>query len=433
MTRKFHESWGKPASYALIFLFGLSIYYLVYFPSLSTSESTFKRDSHGRKIIKASTWNVAAINNNPFEYWITVEDHEEKKSFKSSSSSSNNIPGYNKLLSTVSNFIKETKEEDDVPLHKIFTEKMYNELEQLIQQKTNWKGLNETRHLWNEEYSQRKYISQYIKDNLIGKKRLISMPDRLSNTISSTSLNKSNYFRPTVINCYNKSNLLSMDEWWKEWKEYIFATSLEIKNKKTKQVETKFIYEMLSPIDHFKYPSLTKEEAEISLPLQTLALALFDASLVYMMNTINTKVNQGKWQDIRFKLCDKLNLHKTDKLIEIMTKSYMEEDILFLQETSSSFPSFLLSSSLSDSYDILTTTYMDTDRDQNSIILTKKGLFKNEIKDVTKEFYNFMEEIYSKEGKKIPIVKGDLIAVMVTDAKDSTKYILASFHGDTNG
>ena len=34
---------------------------------------------------------------------------------------------------------------------------------------------------------------------------------------------------------------------------------------------------------------------------------------------------------------------------------------------------------------------------------------------------------------KLPIVNGDLIAIIVIDLIDNVKYILASFHGDTNG
>ena len=35
------------------------------------------------KIVKAVTWNIAAINNNPFEYWITNDDESYNKIMKS--------------------------------------------------------------------------------------------------------------------------------------------------------------------------------------------------------------------------------------------------------------------------------------------------------------------------------------------------------------
>ena len=44
------------------------------------------------------------------------------------------------------------------------------------------------------------YIQGFIKDGMIGKKRLASMPDRVSNTIITSD--KKVVTRPTVINCY---------------------------------------------------------------------------------------------------------------------------------------------------------------------------------------------------------------------------------------
>jgi hypothetical protein len=53
---------------------------------------------------------------------------------------------------------------------------------------------------WDSDYKHRKIISGFIKDKLIGKKRLASMPDRYTNTI--TTLDQGIVTRPTVINCY---------------------------------------------------------------------------------------------------------------------------------------------------------------------------------------------------------------------------------------
>ena len=43
---------------------------------------------HDASTVRAVTWNIAAINNNPFEYWITHEDAD-----------------YNKLMVDVQDFI----------------------------------------------------------------------------------------------------------------------------------------------------------------------------------------------------------------------------------------------------------------------------------------------------------------------------------------
>ncbi len=43
---------------------------------------------------------------------------------------------------------------------------------------------------------------------------------------------------------------------------------------------------LIEPILHSKYPAITQDEQEISIPLQLLCLAIFDAILVHMLNTV---------------------------------------------------------------------------------------------------------------------------------------------------
>jgi hypothetical protein len=105
------------------------------------------------------TWNIAAINNNPFEYWITNKD-----------------PNYIKIMDDVSVFI-ENPGDSDIPVKDIFTDHMFGELEKSMIE-ANWTGVPETRKYWEVNYRDRKIISGFIKDNDIGKKRLASMPDR---------------------------------------------------------------------------------------------------------------------------------------------------------------------------------------------------------------------------------------------------------------
>jgi hypothetical protein len=52
---------------------------------------------------------------------------------------------------------------------------------------------------------------------------------------------------------------------------------------------------------------LSEEEERISLPLQALNLALFDAVLVHMMNTLSP---DGEWLTIKRRLCDALFVNK---------------------------------------------------------------------------------------------------------------------------
>ncbi len=57
------------------------------------------------------SWNVAAINNNPFEYWISIDDQ----------------PEYTKLMDDVQNFI-ENPGSKDLLLSQILDDAKFNEL-----------------------------------------------------------------------------------------------------------------------------------------------------------------------------------------------------------------------------------------------------------------------------------------------------------------
>ncbi len=50
-----------------------------------------------------------------------------------------------------------------------------------------WEGVEETQQQYNQNYKEKRIISEFIRDDLIGKKRLTSMPDRLTNTFETFS------------------------------------------------------------------------------------------------------------------------------------------------------------------------------------------------------------------------------------------------------
>ena len=131
-------------------------------PSLMFKLSSFAKP----KVLRLVTWNIAAINNNPFEYWITSNDE-----------------GYNNIMKSVSNFI-ETPGDKDVQVKNVFTDAMADDLFQELV-KIGWAGVDETKARWQSEYRDRRIISEFIKDGVLGKKRLASMPDRVTNTINS--------------------------------------------------------------------------------------------------------------------------------------------------------------------------------------------------------------------------------------------------------
>ncbi len=352
-------------------------------------KSTLRFKSESDKI-KLATWNIAAINNNPFEYWITWNDKR-----------------YINMMENMSKTIKEPPKLLDVPVQNIFTDKMYNELEEDMR-KAGFTDLEKVRNYWENEYKNRKILSEFIKDSTIGKKRLASMPDRVTNTIEMS--NNKIIYRPTVINCYDK-DLASMDEWWKNWKAFIFGGP------------SNEIYKMFKPIKKSKYPAITTDEAAVSLPLQTLCLAIFDATLVHVMNYLAPT----EWQPLRKQLCHDLNIKKSHRTVEILENSYSDSEVIFLQEVGKAFVASANSSSrFMKDYAIHTPINADPNRDQNSLIVIRHHCFK-EIKDVT------LDVLGTIGGKSVPVAPGDLIVLTAQRNSDNVKYILASFHGDTNG
>jgi hypothetical protein len=232
-----------------------------------------------------------------------------------------------------------------------------------------WKGVNKTMQLWKNDYSNRSIISEFLKDKLIGLKRLASMPDRMTNTINTATEGKIVY-RPTVINCYD-GKFKDMNTWWKEWQKFMFTSKISVN--KGNAVSTVNVHKLLAPISKAKYPSITKEEAEISVPLQTLCLAIFDAILIHMMSQVGPKV----WQPIRSNLCNDLNYKKNDRILEILENRYGDMDIIFLQEVAANFNRIAAKRSLSNLYDVHQPEALDPDRDQNSFILLKKDRYEH--------------------------------------------------------
>ncbi len=449
-------------------------------PIPGSTSTSIKPIVNGRpKQLKAVTWNIAAINNNPFEYWITSQD-----------------PSYNSLMSNVSQFIVSTPSSFDQSISTVFNDKMLGELLDLLQDAKllspasstgtptttstdaavgGMRGMGSTtttnslatvddlRNYFTTNFANKKIISEFIKDGIIGKKRLVSMPDRVTNTINTADGKV--VLRPTVINCYDHANLKDLNNWWKEWKLFMFQKDIVTKKKSkstsggssataastgssstgttansgtsTSSVsitQKGKIFKSIQRIEKSKYPSITVEEEKMSIPLSILSLAIFDSILIHMMNHISFTYPQLDWQKMRTTMCNSLNHQKTSRVLQILDTTYSKEDIIFLQEVAGNFISITKDrTTLGNLYDIHQSSLMDTDRDQNSFILLKKGKFRDVI-EVTSEVNAIMAEQSAKMKVKVPVVAGDLIVLLAADAKDkSSKYIFASFHGDTNG
>eukprot|EP00913_Durusdinium_trenchii_P023026 g21621.t1 len=301
------------------------------------------------------TWNLAAINNNPFEFWISHSDE-----------------AYAKLMDQVEAFIDDPKEKD-VPVASVFTEDLFKELQEQMKDGRSpswshglaleWQGLEKVEEIWRSDLQQRKIISGVLKDKDLGAKRLMSMPDRFTNTVNLASGTMA--FRPTVIN--HSSNKLASVAEWRAFHPFRIRPC-----------------QMLTTIKKAKYPAITDEEEAVSIPLQCLCLAIFDAVLVHMLQVLSP---DGHWQDIKSSICE-ATFRKKNQLTCRILESY----------------------SCSEA------------------IIRSSGSCLGEVKT----FQELTDEVIGAlQGTALEA--GDLIALRACHAPSGQSFLIASFHGDTNG
>mmetsp|Transcript_39706 Transcript_39706/g.114899 ORF Transcript_39706/g.114899 Transcript_39706/m.114899 type:complete len:509 (-) Transcript_39706:151-1677(-) len=352
----------------------------------------------GRRLAVTS-WNIAAINNNPFEYWITYRDN----------------PEYEKLMIKVEKFLEEPGD-NDVAVSKVFTEDMFSKLDKRM----TGVGWTSVRSYWEADFRDRKIVSGFMKDPLLGSKRLASMPDRITNTIN---VEDGQVFRPTVINMY-AGDLSTLDLWWAAWEQFMFDTTLRIKG--SSGVESKIPYQLLQKIKKSKYPDITTQEEEDSLPLQTMCGAIFDSILVYMMNTAAS--SPQAWQELKNTMVENLNKKKVPHTMQILETEYIDSDIITLQEVSSSFIDQARSSKLGQKFHIVAPINLDSVRDQNSVVALNKETFPD---GPGTEITSLVETSFPPDAS-VPVAPGDILAI-TAQTKHGLPLVVASFHGDTNG
>ncbi|CAK0894247.1 unnamed protein product [Prorocentrum cordatum] len=272
---------------------------------------------------------------------------------------------------------------------------------------------------------ERKIMSGFLKDKQLGAKRLASMPDRLTNTVNLFGGGVS--CRPTVINNYEPP-LPDIATWWEAWKSWMFSLELEVPAKGGGSKKARPC-SMLETIPRAKYPALTESEEAISVPLQTLCCAIFDAVLVHMLNS----VGPDTWHGVKLSLCKALSTNKVALTLSIL-EHYSDCDIVFLQECSAAFAETVAATSaLEEAFHVLKPAALDHKRDQNSLILLAKGRFDGAgAEEVTGAI-----EARMKEEGSVTLAKGDLCAYIVPPAaspvSEAGSWLLCSFHGDTDG
>jgi hypothetical protein len=249
------------------------------------------------------------VNNNPFEYHM---DHEDE--------------AHTQLIASCEEFILNPGGRD-ITVEECMPAALVGEL-QAAMEKEGWDGVGQTMALWESDLKSRKIVSGFLADKSIGSKRLTSMPDRISNTINTS--NEGAVCRPAVMNQFEGA-LGTKDAWWSQWKEFMFERELEIKEKGG--CATKRVCEMLGKIQRSKYPALTEEEEAISIPLQTLCLAIFDCIILHILSA----VAPGSWEGLKQQIVDGLTKKKTARIMQIMQTQYGDTDLVFLQEVAAVF------------------------------------------------------------------------------------------------
>ncbi|GHP04907.1 hypothetical protein PPROV_000365900 [Pycnococcus provasolii] len=385
-----------------------------------------------------ATWNVAAINNNPFEYWLTL----------------NSQPAYEQLMKDVQAFVDQPGD-GEATVADVFSKDMAKQLADAIKQAKlvdDESLVDGALNAYTSDFAKRRVVSDFLKDKTIGDKRLASMPDRITNTVNTTN---GPVYRPTVINMYT-GDMSSVEAWWPQWLAFMFETPITIEDAKSKSSKTsKGAAHLLDPILRTKYPAITEQEEAMSVPLQCFAQAIFDATLVYMLN----KLLPEKWIEIKKDVCEALCERKEALTLDIVLKRLASEDrtstIIFLQECSAKFVSLLRDNEeIADLYEVVAPAKLDAKRDQNSVILIDNDKFDiSSMREVTDEIISLLPE-----GAPLKPATGDLVAVQLKlkplDILDSPKrgifdrvnyagtetgytdretFLFASFHGDTNG
>lgn len=351
--------------------------------------------------LRLTNWNIAAINRNPWEYYIK---HDAD-------------PRYVELMSGIERFI-DFPGVFDIAVAQVFTDDMAAELfTQLATVPALAKGVGFVRARWEEDLRNRAIVTGFLKDKALGDKRLISMADRTTNCIDVVD---GLVCRPTVTNAYDV-DLPNLAVWWPLWLEFMFQIDIQPITEKSRA--SCKVYTRLKPIKKAKYPAIDEVEAEHSLALQALCLAIFDAIQIHMMNTLKP----GAWYELKQDLYSALSTNKVPACLEILSGKYAQSNVIFLQETSTSFMASLKEHALlSKRYFVVAPEHFDSEKNQNSIALLSHAVFdERSVVEIT-------SAVLEEAGVAAKFGGGDALAFTCAGLNGGL-YIVSSFHGDTAG
>jgi len=158
------------------------------------------------------------------------------------------------------------------------------------------------------------------------------------------------------------------------------------------------------------------------LPLQCLCQAIFDAILVHVMCALSP---DGRWQEIKTSIVDAVFSKKHASTLRLLGSTCAGADVIFLQESAANFKD-AVTKALGAKYHVIGPEDVDPNRDQNSLVLLSK------LKFPSATYRELTASALKVLGTNSPVERGDLLAIFAQSAAGED-FVLASFHGDTNG
>jgi hypothetical protein len=343
--------------------------------------------------IRVVTWNIAGPNINPFEYWSQHESDD-----------------YMQLLLSVEQFYEgcTSSNNHEMAVSDIFTPEMYRSL-RFKCSIMNVGGLGQL-DVWYQLLSQRKAISGFMHDKCLSEKRLISMPDRMTNCIHTE--HGTVLLRPSAITG-SRLDVGNVVRWWPHWLAFMFDTPIRVRG-----TAYPAVFSRLEPIQRAKYPAITEDEEAISVPLQLLCLAIFDAILIHVLST----VAPHDWQPLKWSLHQTLHEDKVAASIAVLHRHYADADVLFIQEATDAFAAAAWADL---DRIVLRPPRADAKRSQVSLILLRRVAFRE---DTARDVTRLVLDAPGGAG-----VHTDDLCVAEIRAADGRPFLLASFHGDSAG
>ena len=125
-------------------------------------------------------------------------------------------------------------------------------------------------------------------------------------------------------------------------------------------------------------------------------------------------------------ICTSLNKQKVEHSLSIIEKTYGDYDIAFLQEVSASFKTHCEGRKISENFEIHSPSNMDSDRDQNSFIMLKKGKYTDIVDETAGAIAEFPADAI------VPVVAGDLFVLSAVDRSDGQRWLPTYYHTHTH-